>query len=159
MKNKLNLIIRKAKISDLQNIQALGTGLMKSDRRFDPTLIEEWYFSSDAMKYLLNRIRGKKGVCLVAEVNKQLVGYLTGKLLKTETWRPFYRAEVNNLYIETKYQSKGIGAALLKAFIEWSKANSAERIVLNVESKNVEAIRFYQKNNFNPARLEMEAKI
>lgn len=151
--------IRKAYIKDLLPIQKLGTELMKSDLRFDPGSVVDWYHTNEGEKYLLKRIRGRKGICLLAEQDNEIVGYLTGAISSVQTFRPYKRAEIDNLYIKEPYRGTGIGTMLINAFAKWSNEKEVERIFLHVKAHNMEAIEFYKKYGLVERSLEMEKLI
>jgi ribosomal protein S18 acetylase RimI-like enzyme len=151
--------IRKATLADLPKLQQLSAALIRSDAQYDRDLIEQWSLGVDGKKYLTKRIQGRKGVCLVAEIEGKIVGYATGGLLSIQKWRPVKRSELDNLYIDDACRSRGIGAKLVEAFIKWSKEKKMDRVMLYAEAQNDRGISFYKRNGLNPLHLVLEKTI
>lgn len=151
-----SLFIRKATLNDLPALTKMSAALIRSDAHFDNPLTDRWSYEKDGQEYLMKRIRGRNGTCLVAEIEGKIVGYITGALLPTEKWRPVSRAELDNLYVYDTYRSKKVGASLLEAFIAWSKRKNVDRVMLHAVANNDRAISFYQRNNFTPQHLIFE---
>ncbi|MEA2077064.1 MAG: GNAT family N-acetyltransferase [Candidatus Marinimicrobia bacterium] len=55
---------------------------------------------------------------------------------------------ISNIAIYPKYRGKGIGKRLLLENELWAKSTGAERIVLDVEKDNVNAMRFYKNSAY-----------
>lgn len=155
-KSMPDVTIRKATRHDLVSLQELGTELMLSDRRFDPSLIGRWYLDEAGKKYLLSRIKGRKHVCFIAEVQNRIVGYVTGTMCGNETWRSVSRTELENLFVLHKYRRHGIGNELLETFKSWSSGKGAQKIKVYVTAFNKEALPFYTKNGFQTLNILME---
>jgi ribosomal protein S18 acetylase RimI-like enzyme len=153
------ITIRRAKLADLAILQQLGTELMQSDRRFDPLFKEDWYFSEPGKKYFLKKIRGRNHVCLVAEVEGQIVGYVTGSVNTTETWRPVKRSELGNMYVREAYRRHGVGHHLFADFKKWSQRKGVSKMMVYVTHANTDATGFYDKVDFTPKQLIMEADL
>lgn len=73
---------------------------------------------------------------IVLEISHEVVGYIGAYIVNNE-------AELLNFVIDTKYQRKGYGSILLKEI-----SNDVNKIILEVDELNKQAINFYQKNNF-----------
>lgn len=73
---------------------------------------------------------------IVLEISHEVVGYIGAYIVNNE-------AELLNFVIDTKYQRKGYGSILLKEI-----STDVNKIILEVDELNKQAINFYQKNNF-----------
>ena len=113
------LKIRKAKISELKSIQDLNHKLFREDADRDKFLNHNWPYK-DGEKYFKSRIEGK-GLCLIAEIDGEIVGYLCGSIKQSESWRPVKRTELENMRVKRHIRSKGVGAKLVDEFLKWSK--------------------------------------
>jgi len=156
MQKERPCFVRRATMADLPQIQKLSSELIVSDNNFDHHLLKNWSFETDGEKYLTKRIRGRKGVCLVVEANRQIVGYCTGAILPIQKWRPFHRSELENIYIMENYRNAGVGTTLLHSFFYWSKEKGVDRIALYSMIQNKEAHRFYERQGFAAWNLVME---
>jgi len=68
-------------------------------------------------------------------------------------------AEIENMFIEKKYRRKGLGAALVKNFINWCKKNKVDYISVSVSAKNEFGLKFYKKSGFKDYTLTLEKKL
>lgn len=155
----MDILIRKATAKDLVAIQKLGTELMISERRFEPSYKEDWYFSREGTEYLLKEIRGRNHICFVAESDNQLVGYASCKLLTDDTSRTVKRAELDNLVVSERHRSHGIGHKLITTFRQWAQTKEATKLKVIVNAHNSGAIDFYESTGFKDYQLIMEADI
>lgn len=154
------ICIRKATQNDFSSIIEmpikLATHLSKS---YDPTVKPDWFLSNDAKEFYLEFLTDKTKCIYVAEEEKKIIGFIVGELFdKTEYW---YRkincfAELDELYVDEEYRSKGVGSKLMDKFKEWCKEQGVDRISLEVSSTNVPSILFYQKHSFKEQYVVME---
>lgn len=138
----------------------MSAELIDSDNQFNNAqMLREWSLGEDGKKYLLRRIRGKKGVCFIAEINGTVAGYLTGGEASLQKWRPFRKAEIDNIFVKQNFRNQKIGSSLMDTFIEWAKSRGIEKVFLHAMADNQEAIRFYEKKLFRKLSLELEKAI
>jgi ribosomal protein S18 acetylase RimI-like enzyme len=75
---------------------------------------------------------------------KKLVGVIEGSV---ETWNNRFR--IWNFFVEKKYRNEGIGKALFEHMVEFAKSEKVRAIILEVQSCNDNAIRFYMKSGLH----------
>jgi putative acetyltransferase len=56
--------------------------------------------------------------------------------------------EVKRMYVQEKYQGKNLGVVILNALEVWAKELGNTRCILETGTMLPEAIRFYEKNNY-----------
>ncbi len=78
---------------------------------------------------------------LVAREGKELSGYIFG-------WVVGPTAELNRIAVRRKSRGRGIGRALLKAFVERLRAEGVEELFLEVRESNFPAINLYKSFGF-----------
>lgn len=135
--------IRKAKISDAKDITYINIttwkdaykGLLPDDFLANRNLSEE------RIEYVKNRIENTTDICLVAEFDKQIVGFCIGG--KPRQYNNIFEFELRAFYVLPDYQRNGIGKALFDKFKE---IVSGKPFYLYTLSNNQKAIRFYEKN-------------
>ena len=154
----MNINIRRAKIEELKIIQDLNHDLFASDSKRDQFLNHNWPYK-DGKKYFKKKILDPNNICLVAELNDEIVGYLAGEVLETESWRPVKRTELQNMFVKSQFRSKGVGKLLVGEFLKWSKSKGAQRALVVAYSTNDRAIEFYKRNGFEPESLSLEVNI
>lgn len=156
-----NLIIRRAKEGELKIIQELNHQLFLHDEKFAGQFLNmNWSFEKVGEDYFKKRIEGEEGVCLVAEVDGEIVGYLAGGIIKTYSYRTVKKmSELENMLIKKEFRGRKIGERLFGEFAKWSKLQGAERIKVSAASENIRAINFYKKIEFTPYAVELEYEI
>ncbi len=78
---------------------------------------------------------------LICKLNNKIVGFLIFSLIKKESY-------LLNIAVLKECQNKGAGTILMDVFIKQSKTLGAKKALLEVRSKNKNAINFYNKFNF-----------
>ena len=93
------ILIRKATLEDLSNIQNLNNELFKLEfNNFDDTLKVGWPFEEDGKNYFQDMIQNQ--IVFVAEVEGKTVGYLAGSICEEVSLLIETFAELDNMYIE-----------------------------------------------------------
>ncbi len=107
---------------------------------------------------ILDFIKNKTGVYLIAEYQNEIVGHAFLEPFKLESLR--HIADLN-IAVHLGWQRKGIGKKLLEHLIEWAKRSGGlEKIQLNVRASNFSAISLYQKMGFKEeGRIKNRVKI
>lgn len=155
----MNVLIRKAKSHELKAIQDLNHQLFLSDSQSDPLLNIDWPYQPEGIDYFERMIAGVNGVCFVAEVDEQIIGYLAGCLRKNHNAWQVRRTEVENMIVASEYRSQGIGSRLIEAFFEWSKQQDVTHVLVGAFAANERAIEFYKRQGFKPYELFLEAQL
>ena len=89
------------------------------------------------------RLREGDGLYLVAEDTGRLVALLD---VERERWRD--TATVRNILIDRSYRRRGLGRELMTRVIVWSRAHGLRGIMLETQTNNLSACRFYQAMGF-----------
>lgn len=111
--------------------------------------------NSMAYAQVTDILNGKHGVCLIAEENNFVVGYLLAESKMNNSSSIKY-AELRDVRVRKEYQRKGIGSQLVERFIQWAKDEGYERLSVDVYALSEKNIGFYQKFGFTPKTLTME---
>lgn len=142
-----NIIIKKANIDDLYEIQKLNKELFELEfKNFDSTLIFDWPLTQEGKKYFENAIRND--IVLVACVDGKIVGYLAGTLYSQYSYSNIVQAELDNMCIMNEYRKLGIGSKLFEEFKKICKENKINEIKVVASYNNLNAIEFYKRNGF-----------
>jgi ribosomal-protein-alanine N-acetyltransferase len=78
---------------------------------------------------------------IVCKEDKKIIGFLIFSLIKKES-------HLLNIAVLEDWQRRGSGQMLMDTFIKQSKVLGADKIYLEVRSKNLKAINFYKKYKF-----------
>jgi ribosomal protein S18 acetylase RimI-like enzyme len=157
----MTLIIKKANINNLKDIQNLNLMLFEKEyKEFDNTLDCKWSKSKESKKYFTKRITDNDGCAYVAYDDDKLVGYLVGGLSEMSSYRtPTKFAELENMFILNEHRGHGIGTELYNKFLKWCKSKKIKKIRVIASAQNMNTIKFYKKNGFFEYDLILEQNI
>lgn len=80
--------------------------------------------------------------CIVAKINSSVVGFLVFNILVDEI-------EILQIAVNVNVQRNNIGTTLIKYLYDLANQYSMKKIYLEVASKNISAIAFYNKLGFH----------
>lgn len=150
--------IRKADSGDWKILQKLNNQVFLADKNHDDDLDMNWPFSNKGIKYYKNLASGKYGHCLIAFSGKDAVGYVA-LAQRDFGYRKSKYVEIENIGVDPKYRSQGIGTKLVNAAIQWAKTIGATKLWVSAYPQNIKAINFYKKNDFYETGVELDKKI
>ena len=156
----MDLKIRKATIKDLKTIQTLNNELFKYEESRDlDHYIEDWPFGKSSAEYFGDLIKNQ--FVIIAEVDKNPVGYLAGSIYEDDTYSYYegVTAELENMFIDEDYRHFGIGSKLVNSFFDWCKQKSAKRIFVTATLGNDNTIAFYRKHGFKDLNITLEKQL
>lgn len=145
---KIDIRIRRAREDELKVVQDMNHKLFVHDNKYFNDLNLQWPYQEKGTEYFKNKINNTKGVCIVAEVEGVVVGYLAGSTFDAGTAYLAKRAELDNMFVEEEYRMSGVGKELVEEFKKWCQENGVEKMFVNAYSPNTRAIAFYQKSGF-----------
>lgn len=152
-----HLIIREAKIEDLDAVLNLCHQLVLYDYKFDNTLDRNWADSAIGRGLFTARIVNHDGIVLVADLDGQIVGYLIGGLIEPIPYRKVkVLAELEEIFVLDVYRSYAIGSKLLDRFYKWCRAEKAEKIQVVVSRDNHRGLNFYHRMGFHEHNMVLE---
>ncbi len=83
------------------------------------------------------------------KINKDIVGYLKVNTHQAQSdLNDELSLEIERIYVDSPFQGSGYGAVLIEQAKERCKELKLSYIWLGVWEKNIDAIRFYQRHNF-----------
>ena len=104
-------------------------------------MIEQESINSWSYDQFIQELNNEFSIFLVAEIENTIAGYAVA-------WRVADEIQINSISVTRSLRKQGIGSKLLAAII----MNDSDRVyslaVLDVRSKNTEAINFYTDNGF-----------
>lgn len=119
------MIIREAKIEDIKQIQIVRNSVTENTLP-DPNLVTD----AECIEFIT--VRGKGWVC---EIDNQIVGFAIADLIDKNIWA---------LFIDPKFERKGIGQVLHKTMLDWYFMQTKENVWLGTDF-NTRAEKFYRK--------------
>ncbi len=119
------MTIREATIEDIQQMQIVRNSVTENTLS-DPSLVPD----KDYIEFITERGKG-----WVYEIDKNIVGFAIVDLRENNIWA---------LFLDPKFEKKGIGQQLHKKMLDWYFAQTKETVWLGTEF-NTRAENFYKK--------------
>lgn len=150
------MIIRQAKIEDLDTLLEFEQGIVATERPFDPTLKEGEIHYYD----LAELVESPSSAVFVADLNGEVIasGYVLEKAAKDYLKYDLY-AYLGFMYVKPEHRGKGLNQKILDALLEWAKQRGLTEIRLEVYGVNQSALRAYEKAGFKPILVEMRMEV
>ncbi|GBE19936.1 protease synthase and sporulation negative regulatory protein PAI 1 [archaeon BMS3Abin17] len=99
-------------------------------------------------KILKEDLKNSSTTIFIAIKEKKIVGFITLSFPSKNANIKSKRGEINDLFILKEYRKKGIGKMLLKKALTFFRLKKVKLILLNVDSNNFSALKFYEKIGF-----------
>ena len=153
MKN--NFAVRRAKMSDLSEIQRLNFELFKKEQvEYDPDLNMNWTYGP-GREVFERCINNDDRFAAVAESAGRIIGYLCGSL-RREVFKNGQGAELDNTFVEKISRNNGVGKELMAAFFDWCKIKKVDYVQVRPSTRNELGIAFYKQNGFQDHDVVLE---
>ena len=150
--------IRVANMKDVEQLRRLYFELETDGVKYQPEHFMIGYRSDD----FFNRIfENDNQDILVADIDGTVIGFSHVMILKQKNipcLKPQTAVYVQDLEVLESERSKGVGTLLIKASKEYGKRRGADFIRTQVFPKNVDGVRFYERNGFCEMMKTMESK-
>ncbi|MBI2103671.1 GNAT family N-acetyltransferase [Candidatus Woesebacteria bacterium] len=153
-----DLVIRKAKLKELKIVQDLNHELFIHDKKFDKTLDQNWSYK-EGKNYFKKAIEEDHALCLVAEHEGEIVGYLAAFIYRFESYLKIRRAEIENMFVIKAFRGKGVGSELVKEYFKWCKDKNIKIGRVATFDRNTSALGFYGKMGFKIKGIKLEKNI
>lgn len=121
-----NVVIEEMTLSDLKKISSILT-----------TDFDDFWNAS----ILETELKNPFSKYIVAKIEEKIVGF-AGVIDTVD------QLEITNIVVRKIYRKQGIGNELLDSLINIAKENNKDEIILEVNTKNLAAIKLYEKNGF-----------
>lgn len=157
-RNELKFDIKVATIEDVEKILELNKKLFDYEiqQGFDKNLDSSWSETEEAAEEIRDRVSSEESRGFVVRGGQEAVGYLIGLIQEEETGRAESKyAEIEHMFVDEDFRSRGVGASLVNNFKEWAKEQGIRKIKVNVSFENKEAVRFYEKLGLVPADVTL----
>jgi ribosomal protein S18 acetylase RimI-like enzyme len=156
------VIIRKAKISDLNEIKRINE-FGKELNTY--TIMDHLDKKSNANRngsidYTKKYINGKNKYSLVAEEDSKIIGFILFEVRKREDyWKIKKAGYIELVYISKISRRRGVGRLLMNEATKILKKRKIQYLQLTIQSKNKLAKRVWQHYGFKTHREDMFRKI
>lgn len=143
------VIIRRLEEADLPAIVAIDASEMKRERK-------EYYRDKVQAAVRDSRIH----LSLIAELDKQVVGFLMARMHYGEFGRPEPTAVVDSIGVHREFRGHRVGRTLMDQFLTHLRALNVECVRTEVGWNHLELIQFLDRFGYRPSeRLVLELKL
>ncbi|MDL5165633.1 GNAT family N-acetyltransferase [Proteus faecis] len=139
------IIIRKAILSDIEEISTLYTYLFNEMAKLQPDRLKP---GEQDEAFIINGIKNNKFHLLVADLDGKVVGFSMAQIQETPMFNCLVQrkyAYIYDIIVDPSIRSQGVGSLLLTAMKEWAKSEKMTHLELSVLAENGAAKRFYQR--------------
>ncbi len=153
----MSVTIRLAVEEDHPAITAIGFETQAIHAEAYPDIFRQGV-SGIPVEYFTSMIEGKDTTVFVAELDKQVVGYVFLNIKDAPAYNYLILrrvAEISDIAVLRAYNNKGVGHQLFAASTEWAKARGATSLELQVWEFNKNAIAFYERLGMVPINRTM----
>ncbi|MGH3087688.1 MAG: GNAT family N-acetyltransferase [Rubrobacteraceae bacterium] len=151
--------IRVAAVGDAGDISGMSGALFREDAGSrDPSVNLDWP-EEEGHEYFSALVSDEDCLCLLAESEEDVIGYLAGRMKPGDSLRPVRLAVLESMYVREDHRSLGVGAKLADEFFRWAESKGAERASVTTYAENERAIRFYGNFGFQPRRVSLEKSL
>ena len=145
--------IREATLDDLSGLLKLEQGIIDSERPYDNFIKEDDVSYYDIPKL----ISDADSYMVVLESDRKIVGSGYAQIRQSKAcFTHKNHCYLGFIYLDSEYRGAGLGQQILEALKEWGLKKGMKHFHLDVYSKNVAAIRAYEKSGFNKVSVMME---
>ena len=150
------VIIRSAKLEDLEVLFKFEQGIIEYERQFDDSLKEEHFHYYDLKSLILS----EESEVVVATQNDKLIGSAYGKILKSKPYKNHNKhVYIGFVFVEPEYRGLGVSKLILEAIRTWAVSKEIFEIKLDVYADNKSAVNAYEKFGFKKDLINMRMKI
>lgn len=151
------MLIRNATKRDIQSIIELVRQMVDYHQVIDRYY--KTYSNYDSRKitsHYISLIEDRNTKIIVAEENKEVIGYFMGTIEKASQYAlPKEIGVIFDAFIKKEYRNKGVGKKIFKELLEWFKKKKVKHIELTVDARNKIGLRVWKKFGFFDFRLKM----
>ncbi|MCX4434440.1 GNAT family N-acetyltransferase [Streptomyces mirabilis] len=154
------VIVRRAEQADIKGLVACSSALFAEDAGTrDPGVDINWPREHGPQRFASGLADPNRLLLVVDRDGGEVVGHLTGTLVKPSAMRPMKVATLVSMYVRPAYRRDRIGRRMVDEFRSWAKESGAGSAQVTAYASNAEAIRFYERNGFASQSVTLEAAL
>ena len=151
------ITIRPATAADQQALGRFGGALMRQHHAADPQrFIQVEHPEAGYGRFLVSQLTNPESVVLVAERSGEVVGYIWADV-EGISWKDLRGpcGFVHDIFVDESARGLGAGRALLRAAVEWIRAQGRSQVVLWTKTRNDHAKSLFRNVGFRTTMTEM----
>ena len=134
----------------VKEVEGLNVTWRLIERPLDePFVCTDFDFDDKERREIAQRMETDDGLWLVAESAGRLVGMVD---VQQQAWRK--AGWVWNIAVDRAYRGRGLGREMLERVLEWGRRQGLRAIILEAQTNNWHACRFYQRFGFQLSGLD-----
>ncbi|MFO7168058.1 MAG: GNAT family N-acetyltransferase [Chloroflexota bacterium] len=157
--NKDAINIRRAAEADVGAIVALNDQLFQEDSGTRDPLVNHAWAREHGAAYFGGMLERASYICLVAEAQGAVIGYLAGHTRDANDYRPAITAELESICVAPAWRSRGAGEQLVRAFLSWAQERGAAFVTVTAYAANERALAFYARAGFTPHTVTLGLRL
>lgn len=157
-----NLTIRKAEKDDLEALHRLYDEIHQQHVDALPWMFQMPDPHVKHNEQILDQIKNREGVLLVAETEGQVIGLAEATIKRVPDradMNPHAYAHVDTLVIGSEWRGRGVGRRLMEQVHRWARVVGLNTVVLGVWHFNQEAIFFYEDLGYEAVEQRMRINL
>lgn len=124
--------------------------LMKQEDMPAVVEIDSMAQESPRFEYLQSKL--VTGICMVAEMDTRIVGFVMGAINRGEFGIPEKVATIDTVGVHPEFQQAGVGRVLIEEFVNHTRQAGAQRIRTLVDwSRQWDIMGYFRSSGFTPA--------
>jgi GNAT superfamily N-acetyltransferase len=135
----LELLVRPIAVEDVDAVVAACTWLFAA-----PASVPDLWDPAAARERLVRLCDGTRSTAFVADLDGDIVGFCT-VYLDLDSLRFGQRAWLNDMAVEPRHRSRGVGRRLLHTAKIWARDHGATQLLLDSSTSRTDAHRFYRR--------------
>lgn len=158
MSDGAEITVREAREEDLDAVSVLAARLVRMHYDWDHQrfLRAGPSVESGYRRFLSGELKNPESLVLVALVDDRVAGYAFGRH-EPRNWELLMDESgvLHDVYVDETIRAKGVGTALVRAFVDRMRKDGAQRIVLHTAAQNAAGQALFKKLGFRVTMLEM----
>ncbi len=139
------MIIRKAELEDVEQLDMMFAKLLEIDKIYDDNLKSGLTMQG----FFSKRIMDEDVIAFVAFDNDNIIGYVFGYIQKDNKVKVELEAYIESIYIEESKRKTGIGTKLIEQFELEAQNRGVKYIFIDNKVNNLVAHNLYSKLGYN----------
>ena len=107
--------IRKVNINDYDDVANLYTQLFDAEKGFDDNIVDTYSIDEKVEKIIKKRIKSRKEIFLVAEIDNKIVGLIDGYIIESICYKEKV-AYLDHICVDKNHRNNDIGSKLIEEF-------------------------------------------
>lgn len=146
--------IRTAETRDLDALVRLEGELFATDAAAHEPFADPTWPAREGRRDFERLLADERSLVLVADLAGETVGHLVGYVARSSATRlPSIAAVLRSIYVDVSQQRRGVGTALVDAFISWARIHGCDEAHVDAYAANAGAQAFYERHGFAPRSI------